>query len=218
MDYAGCGYEAARPLPSLPKSLIAWETAFTRSITFVVCWYSLFCKNSHLFLVLLLDPLALLLMEFVWMPSPYLQSVHSAKSFKVIVHNARSFKVIVHSVKLLSHLLSDPPSHHLCFAFPHVLIAEKATNGIFTSSRQATMDPPSKPWNGMSSGSMLHLYIKRLSPFTNESKVEKVKEWTLCQKAACKAPSASCSPLHQSLHQPPPPSPRTRMTMVQGVF
>ena len=82
MDYTGC--EAARPLPR-PKSLIAWETAFTRSITFVVCCYSLFCKNSHLFLVLLLDPLALLLMEFVWMPPPYLQSVHSARSFKVTV-------------------------------------------------------------------------------------------------------------------------------------
>ena len=90
-------------------------------------------------------------------------------------------------------------------------MAEKeAAKVISTSRRQATMAPPSKPWNGMSSGSMLHLYINRFSPPPSEFKN---KESTLCQKAACKVPSASCSPPGQPppLHPPSPPAPHKRL-------
>ena len=60
----------------------------------------------------------------------------------------------------VSYLLPDLASQHLGLCSSHILPVKCVGCWCytFTSSKQAIMTPPSIPWNGMSSGSMLHLY------------------------------------------------------------
>ena len=118
-----------RATPPLPKSLIAWATAFTRNITFVDCWLLHYVKHPPPPCAppwscglasdgTCLDAISLPLLQSD--SFPLLQS----DSFPLLQSDSLPL-LQCDSLVGFSHLLPDPASHHLCLGSPHIL-AEKA--------------------------------------------------------------------------------------------